>query len=360
MDTTAEDIYFDENGWCNYCADFLARMKGGVLGEGQKELALQDLIEKIKNDGRSKKYDCVIGLSGGADSSYVLHLAKHWGLRPLAVHMDNGWNSELAQNNIEHLVRKLEVDLYVHVIDWREYRKLMQAFFDADVIDVELLYDNAMLAVNYQLAAKYGVKYILSGCNLATEGMKIPKNWNWFKLDKRNIKVLAARGRVQIKSFPIIGLISYLYYRVFKKIQWVHVLDYVHYNKAESMSLLGRLYGFKSYPYKHYESVFTRFYQGYLLPQKFGVDKRKVHLSTLIMSGQMEREVALVKMKENPYDSIQALDQDREYFLKKMKWRSSDLDAYLQRPEVPHDHYASEASYVKQLKFLWKSLRGGG
>lgn len=179
MDTTAIDITFNEEGQCNYCTDFIKRYS--VLqhkAHAQKEKELTTFVQQVKESGKNKRYDCIIGLSGGVDSSWVLVQAVKCGLRPLAVHMDNGWNSELAQNNIANLVRALKVDLYTHVVDWAEYRGLMQTFFDADVIDVELLYDNAMLGVNYQLAAKHGVKFILAGTNQATEGMSLPKKWN--------------------------------------------------------------------------------------------------------------------------------------------------------------------------------------
>lgn len=358
MDTTAKDIVFDQQGYCNYCNDFLLRHRKQVVDDlVPKKQELQNLVKRIKETGKGKKYDCVVGLSGGADSSYVLYEVKNLGLRPLVVHMDNGWNSELAQNNILNLVTKLRVDLETYVIDWEEYRALMQAFFDADVIDIELLYDNAMLAVNYKMASRYGIKYILSGSNTATEGMKIPSNWNWFKIDKKNIYALAKRNQVKIKTFPSIGLAGYLYNRFIKKIKWIAPLDYMDYHKADCMKFLEENYGFKPYPYKHYESIFTRFYQGYLLPKKFGVDKRKVHFSTLVMSNQMTREEALAKMAESPYPSEQDINNDMAYFLKKMKWNQVALKDYLARPEIKHDTYDSERPLAQKLESLWKVFK---
>lgn len=343
MDTTAQDMVFDKDGNCNFCNDFLNKIEKGHTNLSHK---LESFIYQVKKDGQGKKYDCIVGVSGGADSSYALYLAKKHGLRVLAVHMDNGWNSELATNNIETLISNMEVDLYTHVIDWDEYKKLMQAFFDADVIDVELLYDNAMLAVNYQLAAKYDIKYILSGSNSATEGIAMPCNWNWFKYDKKNIKSIAKTQNVKIKTFPLIGTMDYLYYRLFKKISWVPFLDYVDYDKEAAMDFLVEKYQYKKYPYKHYESVFTRFYQGYILPTKFGVDKRKLHFSTLLISNQMTRNEAINKLKSIPYNSENELLEDKEYFLKKLKWSESQLESYLSRKEISHLHYSSE-------KFLW-------
>jgi N-acetyl sugar amidotransferase len=351
MDSSAPEITFDEVGACNYCTYFQQRVNAVVFAaEAERAEQRKVFIEKVKKAGKGKKYDCIIGLSGGVDSSYVIHLALAEGLRPLAVHMDNNWNSELAVNNIKNLVTGLGVDLYTHVIDWPEYRGLMQAFFDADVIDVELLYDNAMLAVNYAQARRYGIKYILSGSNSATEGMPMPEGWNWCKWDKRNIKAIGRRNEVRIKTFPIMGTAGYVYNRVVRDIQWASFLDFYDYQKEAAMLLLEQKYAYKRYPYKHYESVFTRFYQGYILPEKFDVDKRKLHLSTLIMSGQMSREEALERLCDSPYASVEELDRDRKYFLKKMGWSESQLENYLRRPGKSHDGYPSE-------RFVWDFIR---
>ena len=345
MDTSAGGINFDDDGTCNFCTDFLQKSPH-LLSETDFEIDTKRklFLEQVKADGIGKQYDCIVGVSGGVDSSWALHLVREAGLRPLAVHMDNGWNSELAVANIKNLVTKLEVDLFTYVIDWSEYRGLMQAFFEADVIDVELLYDNAMLAVNYQQANKYNLKYILSGSNNATEGMAIPSNWNWFKYDKRNIKnILKTFGSGQtIKSFPAIGTMDFIYYKIIKKINWINFLDYYNYVKNDALDYLEENYGYQRYPYKHYESVFTRFYQGYLLPKKFNVDKRKVHLSTLVMSGQMTREEALLDLQELPYPNPQDCDDDLEYFLKKMGWSHDGLDAYIQRAAKSHADYGTE------------------
>jgi N-acetyl sugar amidotransferase len=344
MDTTAWDITFDERGVCNYCTEFLER-SSHIIHEDTagKEMRLNALVARVKADGVGKPYDCIVGVSGGVDSSWVLVQTKRLGLRPLAVHMDNGWNSELAQNNIANLVRGLGVDLHTHVIDWEEYRGLMQAFFDADVIDVELLYDNAMLAVNYQQAKKYGIKYILSGDNQATEGMAMPRGWNWFKRDKRNIYGLAQKfGKAKIRTFPSIGVLDWFYLEYIKQIKWMSFLDYLPYNKFDVLNKLEESYGYKRYPFKHYESVFTRFYQGYILPKKFNVDKRLIHLATLVASGQMTRDDAMKGLQSIPYQTEQQQEEDVSYFLKKMGWLRNDLESYLLRPGIPHDAYPSE------------------
>lgn len=355
MDTSARDISFDEQGICNFCTDFL-RKSGHIIhaSAADKQRQLDAFVACIKADGKGKRYDCVVGVSGGVDSSWVLVRAVELGLRPLAVHMDNGWNSELAQNNIANLVQGLNVDLYTHVIDWHEYRALMQAFFDADVIDVELLYDNAMLAVNYQQAAANGVRWILSGANRATEGMNIPEDWKWIKHDQKNIRAIAkAHGNVRIKTFPSIGTLQYVWAEYIRRIKWTSILNFMDYQKFEAMDALQKSYGYKPYPYKHYESIFTRFYQGYILPEKFGVDKRRVHLSTLVIAGQMSREDALDDLQNIPYPSTQDLENDRQYFLKKMGWTEAELGDYLARPERPHTDYPSEINLWNRLKTIY-------
>lgn len=344
MDTSAPDITFDVDGVCSYCTEYLERSRHIVYEDiDAKSARLTDLVAKVRADGRGKPYDCIVGVSGGVDSSWTLSEVRRLGLRPLAVHMDNGWNSELAQDNIENLVQALGVDLYTHVVDWTEYRALMQSFFDADVVDVELLYDNAMQAVNYRQAVRFGLKYILAGTNDTSEGMRMPPTWNWFKLDKRNIHALARAGRVKsYRSFPAIGTFDFIRYRYLHSVRWVSFLNYVPYDKSDAMARMEIDYRYKRYPYKHYESVFTRFYQGYLLPMKFGADKRKVHFSNLIAAGQMRREDAIHDLSGLAYQDPSELTIDRDYFLKKMGWSDNDLQAYLKRPAVAHDAYPSE------------------
>lgn len=359
MDTSALDITFDDNGICNYCNEFV-KNSGHILHKdpAQRKQEFDGLVAKVKAEGRGKPYDCVIGVSGGVDSSWVLLEAVKSGLRPLAVHMDNGWNSELAQNNIANLVSGLGVDLHTHVIDWVEYRKLMQAFFDADVIDVELLYDNAMLAVNYRLAAKYGVKYILAGTNQSTEGMRMPLGWNWYKRDKKNIQMIGRKfGNVTLKTYPAISTLGHMWFRYVQGINWVSLLDYTEYNKLDAMTTLNKGYGYKPYPYKHYESIFTRFYQGYILPEKFHIDKRRVHLGTLVVSGQMSRDDALRKLEQIPYPSNEELEDDKQYFLKKMNWTKEKLAEYLVRPAIPHQLYGTEKDLFNRLAAIKNFIR---
>jgi N-acetyl sugar amidotransferase len=358
MDTTAPDIEFDEAGVCNYCTAFLEKKAKHIADDpDERERRLAKLVEMVKASGSGKRYDCIVGISGGVDSSWALVQAVRLGLRPLAVHMDSGWNSELAQNNIANLVRKLGVDLYTHVIDWPEIRGLMEAFFASDVIDVEVLYDNAMLAVNYQQAAKHGLKYILAGTNIATEGVDIPGTWNWHKADRRNIVGISRRfGGPRLKTFPSISTFDMARYILVNRVRWVSFLDYLDYRKFDALEVLKTEFGYKPYPHKHYESVFTRFYQGYLQPYKFGVDKRKPHLSSLIMTGEMTREEALRQAAGIAYPSEKEMEADRQYFIKKMGWTEEKFADYMARPEKPHTAYPSEAAFFQKLLSLYRRL----
>lgn len=358
MDSSARDIEFDGQGICNYCKGFEEKKaKHFAPSEEERLRRLDHLVDMVKASGRGRKYDCIVGLSGGVDSSWALVEAVRLGLRPLAVHMDSGWNSELAQNNIANLVRQLGVDLYTHVIEWREIRGLMEAFFASDVIDVEVLYDNAMLAVNYRQARKHGLKFILAGSNIATEGVDIPTTWAWHKADKRNIVGISRKfGGPKLKTFPSISTFDLVRYWAVHRIRWVSFLDYLNYRKEDALSVLQAEFGYKPYAYKHYESVFTRFYQGYLQPYKFGVDKRKPHLSSLIMSGEMTREQALERAAGIAYPSEKEMEADRLYFIKKMGWTEEKFAEYMARPEKPHTDYPSEAALYEKLLKLYRKL----
>lgn len=359
MDTTASDIVFDAKGVCNYCTTFETMLEEIHQKMGDKQATLNEFITKVKADGKGKEYDCIIGVSGGMDSSYALYLAVKHGLRPLAVHLDNGWNSELASNNIANLVTTLGVDLYTHVIDWRENRDMQCSFFKANVVDIEMLVDNAIISLNYRQAAKYGTKYILSGSNTATEGLNMPPGWSHFKYDARNIRNIHKKfGSVPIKTHPIFSVMDYFRYEYLGGIKWITFLDYFQYNPVDATDLLKEECGYKPYPYKHYESVFTRFYQGYILPRKFGYDKRKVHLSSLIVSGQMTREEAIHLLEDSPYPVPKQEEQDRLFVIKKLGFTEEKFNRYMEMPGVPHATYGSEEFlwnfFVKAYKYIYK------
>ncbi len=352
MDESAAGFEIDDKGRCGFCGGFIEKMNcaSSVSVNSSNDDGAKQIIETIKSGGKRSEYDCVVGVSGGVDSSYALYLAVNSGLKPLAVHLDNGWNSELAVHNINNLVTSLEVDLYTHVIDWPENRDLQRSFFKANVIDIEMLMDNAMLALNYKMARKVGTKWILSGSNTSTEGMAMPANWNWLKFDERNIRNIHRQfGTVKIKTHELISVPKFLINHYLRRIKWLHFLDYFDYRKEQALEVLQKEVGYKPYPYKHYESVFTRFYQGYILPRKFGVDKRKLHLSTLIISGQMTRDEALAILEESPYTDEDQMRADYAFVLKKLGFTEDEFKEYLSTPETPHSRYGSE-------RWLWDGL----
>jgi N-acetyl sugar amidotransferase len=352
MDNSTLEFSIDQDEICNFCKNFEKNVLN-TLSAKDNSLKLVDLIRKIKKNSGDNNYNCVVGISGGVDSSYLLTQILEYGLNPIVVHMDNGWDSELAQHNIASLVTKLKVDYECHVIYWPEYRDLMQAFFKSNVVDIELLYDNAMIAVNYKIAEKYKIKYIIGGTNNSTEGFRLPRDWSWHKFDKRNIYAIYRKfsgpNKRKISTFPSFGWIDYVRCRIFKGIEWVSPLDLVNYNKSEAIKTLRTNYNYKPYPYKHYESVFTRFYQGYILPKKFGIDKRKIHLSNLILTEQISRTKALEKLDENPYPSHLELQKDINFFLKKMKWNPEELENYLVNDPIPHSAYANTTEFTDKL-----------
>jgi N-acetyl sugar amidotransferase len=358
MDTTAADIVFDAQGVCNYCKAFEAKLHASQVN-GLTSLARRgQFIARVKADGKGRDYDCVVGVSGGVDSSYALYLIVKEGLRPLAVHLDNGWNSELATHNIANLVRRLNVDLYTHVIDWEENRDLQRSFFAANVVDIELLMDNAMYALNYQQASARGIGWILAGTNMTTEGMAMPPGWNHYKFDERNIRAIQHRfGSFPIKTHPLMSTVDFVWYEYVRKIRWVSLLDYFQYDKFQALDILERECDYKPYPYKHYESVFTRFYQGYILPRKFGHDKRRGHLAALVVTGQMTRDRALQMLKESPYPDDGLEQQDRAFVLKKLGFSDDDFSAYLSAPAVPHAAYGTEEPFYRTLLKINRLLR---
>jgi N-acetyl sugar amidotransferase len=356
MDTTDADIRFDENGVCNHCHDYERVAKRKLFSEAEARLKLNQIVDKIKNDGQGKEYDCIIGLSGGVDSSYLALQAKKMGLRPLAIHFDNGWNSELSVKNIENIVKTLGFDLYTYVIDWEEFRDLQVSFFKASVIDIEVLTDNAIFASLYKIARERNIHYLLNGQNIVTEAV-MPKSWVHMKSDLKNIRAIQKRfGSKKIKSFPTISPWKMLYYQVTGVLKPVCLLDYLPYNKTESMKTLEDELGWRYYGGKHYESIFTKFYQAYVLPVKFNVDKRKAHLSSLICSGQMTREEALTIMEEQLYPTDE-LRRDREYVIKKLGLSEGEFEQIMKLPVRSHLDYPSSAPLYAALERTYRKLK---
>jgi len=346
---------FDERGICHYYHQYKAEEAARVGTPGEQKQRLEALRETILREEKGKRYDSLIGLSGGVDSSYVALLAAEFGLRPLCVHFDNGWNSELAVKNIENIVAKLGFDLFTYVVNWEEFRDLQRAYLQASVVDIEAVTDHAIFASHYLLARKHGIRHILSGTNVATEAV-LPTHWIHPKGDPVNIRAIhRAHGTVPLRTYPFMGLkVKKLYQQIYG-IRSHSLLDLVPYRKAEAKERIQKELGWRDYGGKHHESIWTRFYQGHILPEKFGIDKRKAHLSNLIYSGQMTKPQALEELRQPLYDPIQ-LAEDRELVLKKLGYTREEWDAILRQPPRPHAAYEVERPIYERKPWL-KPLR---
>ena len=353
MDTSDPDIQFDSCGICHHCQSYDRAIKERVLTGTDAEAHLRSLAAEIQTRGRSKDYDCIIGVSGGVDSTYVAYKMKTLGLRPLAVHLDNGWDSELAVKNIENVLKKLGIELYTHVIDWEEFRDLQLSFLKASTPDSEIPTDHAIVALMYQMARKLGLRHIISGCNVRTES-HLPPAWSQGHNDWRYIKCIQHRfGRLPLKTFPHRTLFRRLIDNYC--IQWIDILNFLDYNKQHAMEILEKELAWRYYGGKHYESIYTRFYQGYILPKKFGFDKRRTHLSSLICSEEISRDEALRELGKEPYPAKLQVE-DREYVVKKLGITETEFEAIMHAPPKTFHDYPSYASNPI-VRFLRTLLR---
>lgn len=353
MDTTDPDIQFDSQGLCSHCRSYDANHRGIVAAAtaGERLPELSSIVERIKADGAKREYDCVVGVSGGVDSSYVLLKAKELGLRPLAVHFDSGWNSELAVNNIENITSKLGFDLKTDVVNWQEMRDLQLAFFKAGVANCDIPTDHAFPAVALRNAAAYGAKYILSGSNLATESV-LPTAWGHNAADVRYLKAIhREHGEAKLRTYPTLGLVKQaLWYPYVRGVKTVKPLNYMPYVKREAKEQIADQLGWRDYGGKHHESIFTRFFQGFYLPVRFGYDKRLAHLSSLILAGQLTREAALSELELPTYHpDLQA--SDLKFVAKKLGLAPGELEALIAAPIEGVERYpSSDALYALGFK----------
>ena len=358
MDTTADpDITFDELGVSNYVQYYKNLISQRVPPANIADTKLKEFVAQMKADGSGKDYDCIIGVSGGVDSTYVAYLVKELGLRPLAVHFDNGWNSELAVSNIEKVLNLLNIDLYTYVVDWEEYRDLQLSFLKASTPDGEIPTDHAIYALLYKMASKYNLKYIIKGQNIKTEGILAP-TWAQGHLDWKYIKSVQKQfGNKKLKSFPHLSLFDIFYFLRIKSIKAIAILDYIDYNKKTAMDVLQNKLGWVYYGGKHYESVYTRFYQGYLLPTKFHIDKRRGHISTLICSGEISRDEALEEIKKDPYPDEQLKAQDIEFAMKKLGISESEFKTILSSPVRSINDYPNNTKIIRLLRSIYDFFR---
>jgi N-acetyl sugar amidotransferase len=317
MDSSDPDIVFDENGVCDFCNSYKEKILPATKRSTYTELI--KISDKIKKDGKNKKYDCIIGMSGGVDSSYLTYIAKEkLGLRPLILSVDTGWNLNVANENVNKLIRELGLDLKTIVVDFEEMKDLQLAFLKSQVPYQDLPQDHAIMAGLYNYAMKHGIKYVLTGANFSTEGVKPPQEWTYFN-DIRFIKDVHKKfGTKPLRLFPQCGMLkNRIYYRIFKGMKVIYPLNYIDYNKDEAILELNNKFGWQKYENKHYENIFTRFYEGYYLPKKFGYDKRKCYFSSEILANQMTRAEALELISTQPYDE-EIAEQDMGYIAEKL------------------------------------------
>lgn len=346
MDTTDSKISFDDNGVCDHCNTFENDILPKWNPDGIESDALSKLASKLQAEGKGHDFDCIMGMSGGIDSSYLLYLAKEkLGLRPLVFHVDAGWNSQEAVHNIERMVDGLGLDLYTEVIDWEEMKDLQLSFFKSGVSHIDTPQDHSFFATMYKFASKHNVKNILTGGNYSTECIRNPLEWMYYQSDSRQLRDIHKKfGTKPLRNFPVTSILWHkLYLPYFKGIKVTRPLDFMKYDKEEATRLLEDKFGYQRYPQKHFESRFTRFYEGYWLYEKFGYDTRKVQYSSLILTGQMTRKDALEKLKIPPYDPT-TIDDDFNYISNKLGITPEELNGYLKAPNKSYKDYKNQQS----------------
>lgn len=340
MDTTDSKITFDEQGVCDHCRNFDKNIALFWKPDENRLEELEEIAGQIRKAGKNSDYDCILGLSGGADSSYLAYIAKEvMHLRPLAFVVDTGWNLNVAVENIEKIVKGLDLDLYTEVVNWKEMADLQLSFFKSGISSQDFPQDHAIFAALYNYAVKHHIKYVLTGSNSATEFIRPPVEWIYMN-DLRMAKDIHKKfGQRKLKTYPMCGMLRYkIWYRYFHGMKRVYPLDYVVYNKSEAEALLHEKFGWTKYENKHYENVFTRFFEGYYLPHKFGFDTRKNVASNEILAGTLTREEALKRLEQPPYDP-DLMEQDKEYIAKKLGITTEEFDHIINGPnKTPSDY----------------------
>lgn len=358
MDTSDSRIVFDAKGVCDHCNSFERDVRPHWHPDETGAAMFRQMVERIKASGKGRDFDCIMGMSGGLDSSYLLHLAvSEFGLRPLVFHVDGGWNTDIAVNNIQVLVDKLGLDLYTEVINWDEMRDFQLAFFKSGVPHLDIPQDHAFVATLYHFANKHGIKYILNGGNYSTECVRNPLEWLYYGTDMAQLRDIHRRfGTVPLRTYPFSSILFHKFYlRYIRGVQVVKPLNLLPYTKEHASKVLAETYGWRPYPQKHFESRFTRFYEGYWLPTRFGYDTRRVQYSSLILTGQMTREEALERLKKPAYDPA-TIDEDFEYIATKLRITVAELRGYHAMPLKTYRDYRNQEWLfdfgAKALKFL--------
>lgn len=358
MSDDVDGVVIGADGQCNCCRDALARMPGEWWPGLEGESRMAALVVRLKEEGKGKRYDALVGLSGGVDSAYLAHvMAARHGLRLLAVHVDAGWNSEPAVHNIEKLVRGLDLDLVTTVVEWAEVRDVQRAFFRAGVLNQDFPQDHAFFATLLRVARTHGVKSFLSGVNFASENLHVPQD-SPSSTDGKHVRAVhAAFGEHPLRSYPIMTMAEYLWTTRVRGLPSRHrPLDFTNYDKDAAQGELKILYGWRDYGGKHSESRFTKFYQDIYLPRKLGFDKRRLHLSSLIVSGQMTREAALAALAE-PITTPRQAERDTRFVAKKLGMDVAALTALIDAPVVPHAAFGSDQAMTGRLLRIRARLR---
>ncbi|HNT74555.1 MAG TPA: N-acetyl sugar amidotransferase [Anaerolineae bacterium] len=348
MDTSDPRIVFDENGICDHCIDFQTNVQPRWNTGEQGQRRLEVIVQSIKRAGKGKDFDCLLGISGGMDSSYMLHvMVTKFGLRPLVFHIDGGWNTELSVHNINVLIDKLNLDLYTEVIDWEEMRDFQLAWFKSGVPHIDIPQDHAFIATLYNFADKYRIKYILNGGNISTEVVRHPIEYCYFGTDMIHIRDIIQRYCTKpMKTYPFSSIYRHkIYLRYVQRIKVIKPLNYLPYTKAAALKLLEAEYGWKPYPQKHFESRFTQFFEGYWLPTRFGYDVRRSQFSSLILTGQMTREAALQELEKPSYDP-ETIGHDFDYIATKLGISGDELRSYLTMPKKFYWDYRNQKSML--------------
>lgn len=353
MDTTDEDIIFDENGRCNHCKNFEQTLEK-IKIQKQNSDYISTLIKKVKS--KNKKYDCLVGISGGVDSCYTLYLCVKWGLKPLAIHMDNGWNSEIAVSNIKKIVNKLGVEYISYVLNWEEFREIQKAFLKSSIVDLEIPTDIAITASLYETADKYKIKYIISGGNYSAEGI-LPLTWGYHVLKDIKIykHIVKKYSDVKIKTVPVVGLWKEIYYKFFKQIKFIYPINYIDYNKDQAKEFLKKEFDWQDYGGKHHESRITGFWQSYVMPVKYNMDYRRATLSSQIVSGQVTREKALQILETLPYDP-EKIEMDKDYLAKKFGMTRQEFDYCLNLPPKTYKDFPNQKKLILKMYEIYRFI----
>ena len=357
MDTSDPEITFDENGVCNHCHHFDEAKRQYEFKDREEEL--RRLVDEIKQAGKGKEYDCILGISGGVDSAYLAYLAKQLELRVLAVHVDCGWNSEIAVSNIQKLCTKLGYDLHTIVVDWETIKELQRAYMFSGLPNLDIPQDHAFFAATYEYGRKHHIKYMLNGSNLATEGI-LPRKWGYDAKDFTAIKDVykkCGRGRVSLKKYPHMSVPEYFRLQYGSEITRVNLLNYVDYSKKNAIELLSREFGWQYYGGKHFESRFTKFFQSYYLPRKFKYDKKRAHLSSLVVGGEMTRDEALREMEDTSAYTEAEMLEDRDYILKKLDISPEEWEEIMNAPCKTEDDYRNYKKTMERLRKIKHALK---